>query len=367
MLFPGKIPCLRMSDATAQPSLDLAFEIDAASLSGLGLQTAGGWFRRTTVVALEGGGHVGYGEDVTYASDEQESFQQRGAPEGLVGHHTLASFSDRLRALPATTWFPEAPQQEASYHYRRWAFESAALDLALKTHGLSLGAWLEREPEPVRFVASVGLGNPPDLARLHERLFHIPDLRFKLDWDQDWDESFLDALRALDVVDVVDFKGHYHGAFAGPEPEPTGYAIVAEQLPHALLEDPAWTADCAQVLEPHHARVTWDAPLHRMRDLEGLPFLPKVINLKPSRFATVPRFLQVLAWMRQHGVAGYGGGQFELGPGRDQIQHLASLCYPEGPNDVAPVAYHEFDPSDPPPGSPLPAFTAVEGFGGWTP
>ena len=36
----------------------------------------------------------------------------------------------------------------------------------------------------------------------------------------------------------------------------------------------------------------------------------------------------------------YGGGQFELGVGRDQIEALASLFYPDGPNDVAPREYH---------------------------
>lgn len=66
-------------------------------------------------------------------------------------------------------------------------------------------------------------------------------------------------------------------------------------------------------------------------------------------------------------VRGYGGGQFELGPGRAQIQHLASLCYADAPNDVAPVEYHCFEAANPPPASPLPAFTDVHGFGGWTP
>ena len=40
------------------------------------------------------------------------------------------------------------------------------------------------------------------------------------------------------------------------------------------------------------------------------------------------------------GMVLYGGGQFELGVGRDQIQALASLLYPDGPNDVAPRDYH---------------------------
>lgn len=356
-----------MSGAFPIPSLELPLAVEAVQLSGLELQTPGGWNRRTTVVALHGGGHVGYGEDVTYASEEQESWQERGVPQGLLGRHTLSGFSNLLDAIPSSAWFPDPPEQEASHHYRRWAFESAALDLALKTSGQTLSEWLGREAAPVRFVASVGLGEPPDLEVLHQRLFHVPDLRFKLDWDGSWDERLLEALRDLDVVDVVDLKGHYHGAFSGPEPEPTGYAIVAEQLPHALLEDPAWTEACADVLHPHQKRVTWDAPLHRMRDLEGLPFLPQVINLKPSRFATVARLARVLEWMHTHSVQGYGGGQFELGPGRAQIQHLASLCYADAPNDVAPVEYHTFDAAKPPAPSPLPAFTGVEGFGGWTP
>ena len=51
----------------------------------------------------------------------------------------------------------------------------------------------------------------------------------------------------------------------------------------------------------------------------------------------------------------YGGGQFELGPGRRQIQRLASVFYAEGPNDVAPSEYNEGAPREGLPPSPLPA------------
>jgi len=49
----------------------------------------------------------------------------------------------------------------------------------------------------------------------------------------------------------------------------------------------------------------------------------------------------------------YGGGQFELGPGRGHIQYLASLFHPDTPNDTAPGGYN--DPSVPAglPASPL--------------
>jgi hypothetical protein len=46
----------------------------------------------------------------------------------------------------------------------------------------------------------------------------------------------------------------------------------------------------------------------------------------------------------------YGGGQFELGPGRGQIQYLASLYHPDTPNDTSPGGFHV---PDPPPGLPI--------------
>jgi hypothetical protein len=53
----------------------------------------------------------------------------------------------------------------------------------------------------------------------------------------------------------------------------------------------------------------------------------------------------------------YGGGQFELGVGRRQIQALASLFYADGPNDVAPSEYNAGGPRAGLPQSPLPAPT----------
>ena len=55
----------------------------------------------------------------------------------------------------------------------------------------------------------------------------------------------------------------------------------------------------------------------------------------------------------QHGIALYGGGQYELGPGRAQIQLLASLFHPDAPNDVAPDGFNVTEPVSGLPGSPL--------------
>jgi len=343
--------------------LSLRFVLDEIHLQGLELQTSSGWRRQTTVVELIGQGCTGTGEDVTYSGEEQSAFQQAGPPPIPAGEYTLESFSVALDALSPQQWFATNPEQEASYHYRRWAFESASLDLALQQNQLRLEDWLQRKARPVHFAYSTGLGTPPSTQKLRVAREQIPNLAFKIDYDSTWTEELVQELADLGVG-VVDFKGHYHGSFSGPAPNPEDYAMVARLLPQAWLEDPAWTPECARALEPYRDRITWDAPLHFLKDLEALPFLPKCINIKPSRFATLGRLLRVLAWAQKNRVQMYGGGQFELGPGRRQIQHLASLAYPDATNDVAPVGFHQDSWPATIATSPLPAFAGIVGFGG---
>jgi hypothetical protein len=116
------------------------------------------------------------------------------------------------------------------------------------------------------------------------------------------------------------------------------------------------------VLEPHLRRLTWDFPIHSVEDVEALPFAPDCLNSKPSRFGSVRRLFDFYDYCGEHGIAVYGGGQFELGPGRGQIQHLASLFHPDGPNDVAPKEYNEGGPRPGLPQSPLPAASGEPGF-----
>ena len=62
--------------------------------------------------------------------------------------------------------------------------------------------------------------------------------------------------------------------------------------------------------------------------------------MKPSRFGTLRALFEFYETCEARGIALYGGGQFELGPGRGHIQHLASLFHADAPNDVAPGAYN---------------------------
>ena len=93
--------------------------------------------RRTTVVRLQGGGLDGVGEDITYDADAQLVLQDAGPEQPLAGSTTLAGFSRLLDGLDLSPG-GGAPEAGASPDYRRWAFESAALDLALRQAGLSL-------------------------------------------------------------------------------------------------------------------------------------------------------------------------------------------------------------------------------------
>jgi hypothetical protein len=315
--------------------------------------------RRTTVVRLGGGGVHGLGEDVTYDGADQERFQT-ATIEWPRGEFDLAGFS---KALDGIELFERSPQQAMYLDYRRWALEAAALDLALRQSGRTLAERLERPLRPVRFVASMGLGQPPAMDRLHGLISRVPGLRFKLDANPEWSQDLLDELAALNVVDVVDFKGAYKGTPVDTVPDARLYRRVAESLPHAVLEDPAWIDETAKVLEPYRKRISWDAPIHSVADIEALPFSPRVINIKPSRFGTVERLCEAYDYCALQGITMYGGGQFELDIGRLQVQTLASLFHADGANDVSPVAYHSSDNETVLPPSPLPPPPDGPGFG----
>jgi hypothetical protein len=87
--------------------------------------------------------------------------------------------------------------------------------------------------------------------------------------------------------------------------------------------------------------------------VQALPWEPRWLNIKPSRFGTVESLFGTIDFARKRDIELYGGGQFELGVGREQVQALAALFYPDGPNDVAPGGYNDPELSAGLPTSPL--------------
>ncbi len=338
---------------------DLPLTIEGYDLEGLEQHVSSDFERKSTIIHLRGAGEEGVGEDVVYDAVDHEIAEREGPSLPLAGDWTLQSFSEHLQSLEL---FPEAPQREVSRLYRAWAYESAALDLALRQAGQPLHAILGREPRPLTFVVSLRLGEPPSLDPVSSRLARYPSLRFKLDPTVSWDDDLIAELVATGAVDSVDFKGLYEGTIVDQPADPALYARVIDAFPHAWIEDPKLTPEIDELLKAHRDRITWDANIHSIADIEALPFAPRMVNLKPSRLGGIQPLFDAYDYTAERGIGAYGGGQFELGVGRGHIQYLASIFHPDTPNDTSPTGFHV---ADPPPGldsSPLPPAPPATGF-----
>ncbi len=296
--------------------------------------------RVTTTIVLSGDGQEGRGEDVTYTAEDHDWFPVLETPR-------RTTLGDLSAELESHRLFEAQPKMEAFADYRRWAFESAALDLALRQNGLSLGAAVEREYRPVRFVVSTR-------GDAFAWLEHNPQLELKLDPDNDWDRPLMERLAATERVRVLDFKSYYVGTPVDVVPDPELYRTAVELFPEAVLEDASLEGECGAALQGEERRLSFDAPIHSVADVRALRVKPGWLNIKPSRFGELDRVLECIEYCEASGIHMYGGGQFELGVGRRHIQVLASLFYPDGPNDVAPKEYNLVGPSADLPRSPLP-------------
>jgi hypothetical protein len=344
---------------------DLSLVVETSDRTRHERETSSDFTRATTVVALRGDGATGRGEDVTYDTEDHDALADAPSfvgPDGLgPGQYTVGEFSAALEDLDL---FPtKDPERETAREYRRWALESAGLDLALRQAGRNLGDVLGRSYDPVRFVVSTRLGDPPTMDRVATLREREPTLEFKLDPTSDWTTDLCVDLAATGAVRILDLKGHYEGTDVDQEPDPALYERVLEEFPDAVVEDPAVTDETRALLADAADRLSWDAPVHGVEDVESLPYEPRWLNVKPSRFGTVASLFETLAYAADRDIALYGGGQFELGVGREQIQVLASLFYPDGPNDVAPGGYNDPDPPADLPASPLVPSPSPSGLG----
>ena len=187
----------------------LPLVVEGYALEGLQRDVSSDFTRLSTVIHLRGAGEEGVGEDVTYDALDHVALQEAG-PGARPGAARDARRVLR-RAIGGLDLFPAEPVRDVSRLYRRWAFECAALDLALRQAGTSLA----RGPRPraaagdVRGLAAAG--EPATLEPVRARLERYPSLRFKLDPTSDWTDELIAELVETGAVDSVDFKGHYRG------------------------------------------------------------------------------------------------------------------------------------------------------------
>jgi hypothetical protein len=213
------------------------------------------------------------------------------------------------------------------------------------------------------FVVSTRIEDAAALVSLRALRREDPTLRFKLDPVPSWDAEMLAELASIGGVDVVDMKGLYRNATVAMAPDIDLYRRVLTALPEAWIEDPAVTDDTVELLDRHRDRITWDVPVNSARDIEALPWPPRMLNLKPARFGSIRRLFDTYDHCEARGIRAYGGGMFEQGPGRGQLQYLASLFHPDGPNDLAPVEFNLPASVGRRPRSPLPPAPHATGFG----
>ena len=337
---------------------NLPFKITDYDIETIDREPLGGRTRTTTTVSLHGGDTTGRGEDVTYeAADHHALADAEAEADGplfaLVGEYTFGDFSTRLDDFD---FFPtREPEREAFHHYRRWAIESAGLDLALKQADTSLAEALGREYDPVRFVISSQLrgSETPTTDRVAAWLDSHPETELKVDVTAEWTPTLIEDLVTTDTVQILDLKGQYKGAPVDQPADPELYERVTEAFPEAIIEDPALTDKTEAVLAGEHARIAWDAPITGTESIEALPFEPQWLNIKPSRFGTVKSLFETIEYCLANDVRMYGGGQGENAVGREHLHALASAFYPETPNDTAPSGYNDPGIDEELPPSPL--------------
>ena len=251
---------------------DLPLEIDGADYEVAAIEISPEFTRKTTTIVIarrrrrgpRRGRHLRPG-------------RARPGPVPAARRSRARGRSTRSRSTSTSLdLFPAGEPGQAAYRdYRRWAFESAALDLALQQAGRSLGDALGREARPLTFVSSTRA------ASLDGWLALYPDLRFKLDPTPEWtDELVADARRARERRRRrPEGRVPRHGRRQPGRPGavPAGDRGFPDALDRGSRPSPPETD---AVLEPHRDRITWDAPIHSWADVEALPFAPRVPQLQ---------------------------------------------------------------------------------------
>src|SRR5262249_54090713 len=97
--------------------------------------------REATVVRVSGDGVDGLGEDVTHDRPDRRAFQ-RVEMKALLVEGRLGSVLERLEVIDLAS----GVSHEVVASYRRWAVESALIDLALGQNGVGLQQVFGLEP-----------------------------------------------------------------------------------------------------------------------------------------------------------------------------------------------------------------------------
>ena len=149
----------------------------------------------------------------------------------------------------------------------------------------------------------------------------------------EWSDELIADLVDTGAVDSLDLKSFYRDTPVDQPADPDLYRRLVDAFPDAWLEDAGINDETRPILEPVRDRLTWDAPIHSIADIEALPYPPKMVNVKPSRFGPLRALFDAYDYLDERGIQAYGGGHGELAQGRGHNQYLAALFIRQ-PNDV---------------------------------
>ena len=195
------------------------------------------------------------------------------------------------------------------------------------------------------FVNSLGLGDPPSVDTIRGASSATrPALQARR-------RAGLVAgdrrrARGTGAVHTVDFKGRY-----GLEVEDVGalrrdVRARARRLPRGAARGPARPARDHAARGPHaDARQLRRADPHGRRPRRAVAARAHDQRQALAGSARCATFRRSTPQCEERGLALYGGGMGELGVARGQVQLLASLFHPDGPNDIAPPGYNALDPA----------------------
>ncbi|WP_433625052.1 hypothetical protein [Halomicrococcus sp. NG-SE-24] len=136
----------------------LPVTVEDISFEGNRVETSTRTFERT-IVRIQGEGYAGFGEDTTPSIEAHNRLRNERFPLA-TGEHTVGTFAS---INDTELHVADHTPQRGDLNYLQWAIESAVLDLALKQSGQTLGEILDQKYEPVSFVASPSLEDPPSV------------------------------------------------------------------------------------------------------------------------------------------------------------------------------------------------------------
>ena len=314
---------------------DLPLTIDGYALEGLARTVSSRLrARRPRSSRLHGGGEEGLGEDVTYDGARPATPSRTRGPVLAARRRVdvrlvLASTSARsTSSRPARRARPSTATTAAG------RFESAALDLALRQAGTSLpDAARPRRRSRSRSSSPRGWASRRRLEPVDAPAGRYPGLRFKLDATPDWSDELIARCVETGAVDSIDFKGAYKGTVGRrrrPTRRSTGASPRRSPTPGSRTPTSRRGGARRARAAPGPDHLGRADPLGR-RTSSTAPVIPRTVNLKPSRFGSCKALFEAYEFCEQRGMGAYGGGQYELGVGRGQIQLLAALFHPDAP------------------------------------